>query len=321
MNIINHILCYSDGVVTDSPHQRDFDHRLRLESISVKNPYGNAKTLAPGESFSLFENVIATALDNTSTVQIAIVSQQDSVYRLSASAGPSGFRTARTPTGITACNVTVNNNSVAVFNFTSATLSGVQVGDILQIAGVPTYDAGPFAFNPINSGIWKIIGISGTKISATRMSGVAFAALPEAVATVNVSDVKIYADDKVRPGMQFQISNTFSQVTQRTFTVLNSTSTSIDFVSTAAIPEENSLTYVPNSVVFYTGIKRMVYVDADQECAIRFNDATDDSNRITPITPGDFYLRGFMNKLGNTYSCTIINKSVNTCNIRFFTVE
>lgn len=321
MNVINHILCYSDGIVTDSPHQRSWDGRLRLESIAVKNPYGNAKTLAPGESFALFQNEVGTSLNGTSTVQVLLASQADSVYRLTATAGPSGFRSARTPSAITACNVTVNNSSVAVFDFTGATLTSIVVGDIMQISGQITYAIGTFAFNPINAGIWKIIGISGTKVSCTRLVGVSFSATVEAVLVVAGSDVQFYADDKIRPGMQFQVNGTFSQVTQKTYAVLSSTPTYIDFVSTDAIPEESSLTYIPGTIVFYTGIKRMVYIDADQEVSVRFNDSTDDSNRITPIKPGDFYLRGFLNKMGNTYNCTIINKSVMDCSIRFFTVE
>lgn len=320
LNLINQILCYSDPGVTDNPHERAFDHRRRYESISVKNPSGDSRKLAPGESFSVFQNAVATGLSGASVVQIALVNSEKSVYRLSSS-GSDIFRTSRAPTGLAACAVTINNQSVAVFDFTGATLTGVLVGDIMRIKGANVYDAGPYLFNPINSGIWKVIGISGTKISAVREVGKAFEAVAESVAGPVASDVQFYADDKVRPGMQFQVSGTFSQVTQRVFEVQNSTPDSIDFVSTAAIPEETGLTYVSGSVVFYTGIKRMIYVEADQECSIRFNGQTDDNNLITPIQGGDQVLRGSFMKWGDTYSCTVVNRSVNTCSIKFFTVE
>ena len=320
LNFITQILCYSDAGVTDNPHERAFDFRRRLESIACKNPSGDSKSLAPGESFTIFENTVATALDNTSVVAIELVNQDSSIYRLSAT-GPAGFRTARATTLLSACAVTINNGSVAVFDFTGSTLTAVQVGDIMRIKGPSTNDAGPYAFNPINSGIWKVIGVSGTKISAVREVGKAFEAVVENVATALTGDVQFYADDGIRAGAQFQIKDTFSQVTQRTYTVLASTSDSIDFVSTAAIPEEDTLTYIPGSIVFYTGIKRMIYAEADQECSIRFNGQTGDDNRITPITSGDKSLRGQFAKWGDTYSCTITNKSVNSCAIKFFTVE
>lgn len=320
LNLITQLLCYSDPSVTDNPHERAFDHRRRLESIAVKNPSGDSKMLAPGEAFSIVQNVISSGLSGSSTVQITQVSAQDSVYRLAVTSGPDAFRTSRAPSGLDACSVTVNNGAVAVFDFAAADLSAVQVGDLMKINGDQSYDTGPFQFNPINSGIWKVIGVNGTKISATRPVGQPFLAVAEDVAHVG-SDVSFFADDVIRPGMQFQISGTFSPVSQRTFEVLNSTPLYIDFVSTAAIPEETGLTYDPGSVVFYTGVKRMIYCECDQECAIRFNGQTDDLNRITPIEPGDATLRGNLIKWGDTYSCTVVNKSVNSCTIKFFTVE
>ncbi len=321
LNLITQLLCYADPSVTDNPHERAFDHRRRLESIAVKNPSGDSKMLAPGESFSIVQNTISSGLSGASTVQITQVSAQNSVYRLKVTAGPDAFRTARSVLLPAGCTVTVNNQSVAVFDFAAATLVGVTVGDIMKINGDASYDTGPFQFNPINSGLWKVIGINGgTKVSCTRLVGQPFQAVAETVVAVG-SDASFFADDMIRPGMQFQVSGTFSPVTHRTFEVLNSTPSYIDFVSTAAIPEETGLTYDPDSVVFYTGVKRMVYAECDQECSIRFNGQTDDRNRITPIEAGNASLRGNMIKWGDTYSCTIVNKSVNACTIKFFMVE
>jgi hypothetical protein len=321
LNVINHLLCYSDGVVTDNPHQRAIDNRLRLESIAVKNPYGASKTLAPGESFQLFANTIASGLSGTSVLDLDLVGTEKSVYRLSLTAGSGAFRTARVVSGISTCNVTINNSALAVFDFAGATLSSVQVGDLMRINGQDTYDTGPYAFNPINSGIWKVIGVSGTAISAVREIGSAFTGIQESIATSVASDVMFYADDLIRKGMKFQVSGTLSPVSHRTFEVLSSTSTFIDFVSTEPIPEESGLTYVSGSIIFYTSVKKLVYVEADQECSVRFNGATDDSNKITPIKTGDRLLRGFLNKMGDTFSCEVVNKSINTCNMKFFTVE
>lgn len=319
LNITNHILCYSDPAVTDSPYQRDIDNRLRLESILVKNPQGSTKTLAPGESFKLFSSTVTTSLSPASTVSIAIASQTNSIYRLT-SAG-AGFRTSRSVSGINTCDVTINNSALAVFDFSGATLTSIIVGDLMRIKGPGLNDAGPYAFNPINSGIWKIIGVSGTKISAIRETGVAFEGIQETISTSTASDVQFFADDLVRPGQKMQISGTFSSVSHKTYEIISSTPTTIDFISTEAIPEESNLTYVASSITIYTSVKKMVSIECDQECSVRFNDATDDSNRITPLKSGDRYLKGYLSKMGDSYSCEIVNKSVNNCNIKFFSVE
>jgi hypothetical protein len=324
LNVVDYLLCYADGVVTDNPHQRAIDNRLRLESVAVKNPYGNAQDLAPGQSFSLFANTIATALSGSSVVSIDPVGPAASVYRLTVNSGPSGFRTGRAVSGITTCTVAINNNALATFDFTGATVSAVQVGDLMRINGLMSYDVGPYAFNPINSGLWKVIGISGTVISCVRPVGTPFAAVAETPATPVTNDVQFFADDIVRPGMMFQITGTFSKVTQGTYQVQASTPTTIDFVSTSPIPQEDSLTFVPGSMIVYTGVKKLVHIEVDQQCAVQFNGATDTTNQITPLDVSSHnckQMKGFMTKTGEAYSCTVVNMSVNTCRMSFFTVE
>jgi hypothetical protein len=526
------MLCYQDGQVTDNPHQRAFDYRLRLESIGCKNPYGNEVLIGPGQSFSLFSSVIATGLTGSSIVNMDPQSPPESIYRLSVSSGTTNnFRTGRTVSDLAGCTVTVNNNAVAVFQFTGAnytnnnqnfsanaaivagttliatgtgapafnayqmttapanatagavyqdalntnqrytveqtvsggttliasgptppestfaitcspasasagavyqlnghhyhvtttitggalltatgytqppasgvltyvsgtgdptityssfTLSGsltlfsgtgdgtitysgyvpvglltldsgvgdsliiytsvtavgnqytftvnpanasvpnistVQVGDIMRINGQMGYDTPPYAFNPINSGSWIIIAVSGTTVQAVRPAGTAFQAVQETPPGPTVNDVMFYANDKVMPGMMFQITGTFSPVTQRTYTVLDSTPNFIQFCSTQPIPKEDGLTFVPGTATFYTGVKKMVYVEVDQPCAAQFNGQVDVLNMITPIKPGSRNLRGFLTKMGETYSCTVVNTSVNQAHVKFFTVE
>jgi hypothetical protein len=324
LNIIDHLLCYGDREVTDNPHQRAIDSRLRIDAVAVKNPYGNAQDLAPGQSFSLFANVVPTALDGTSILSIDPVGPAVSVYRLTKSAGAGAFRTARAVSAITTCTVAINNNSLATFTFPGATVSAVQVGDIMRINGQLSYDTPPFAFNPINSGLWKVIGVMGNVVSAVRPVGTSFAAVAETPSNPVTNDVQFFADDGVRPGMKFQVTGTFSAVTQRVFEVQASTPTTIDFVSTQPIPQEDSLTYVPGTITVYTSVKKLVHIEVDQPVAVQFNGATDTTNQITPLDIGPENCRcmkGFMTKTGQAYSCTVVNLSINTCKLSFFTVE
>lgn len=320
LNVLTQILIYADPTVTDNPHQRSTDWRRRAESLSVKNPYSNVKTLAPGQSFSIFDGIIASGLTGSSVMAISLLSAQDSLYRLSVTSGPSSFKTARSPSGITACNVTINNNAIAEFDFTGATLTGVIVGDILRVKGQVNNDSGPYAFNSLNAGIWKIIAVSGSKVSCVRMPNEVFQAAVELVAAAT-ADVQFYADDGIAVGSKMAIESAFSAVSQKTYEVKAVTPTTIDFVSTSSIPLESNVSYTSNSVIFYTSSKKLVYVEVDQDCVIRLNGASDDSNKLNPIEAGNSMLPGFMHKWGNTFKCEVINKSVNSCTVRFITCE
>lgn len=321
LNIINQLLCYGDQAVTDNPHMRAIDHRRRVESLSVKNPYQNNMTLKPGQSFKLFENAVSAGFDNTTTLDLTMASSANSVYRLKKSAGAGSFRTARSVSGLAACAVTVNNSSMAVFDFTGATLSTVQVGDIMRIAGQKTYDAGPtYAFNPLNSGSWIVIGISGTKISAVRRVSQNFEGIVENVAAVG-TDVQFFADDGIAVGNKFTISAGFSGASFGTYEVQESTPDEILFMSARPLPEETGIAYQNNSIIFYTGSKKLIYIEVDQEAVVRFDGDTGNSNRVTPIKAGDRMLPGYLHKWGDTISCEIVNRSVTSCNIKYFTCE
>lgn len=321
LNIFVQLLAYSDPSVTDNPHQRAFDHRRNVQALSTKNPYGNSKVLAPGQAFKIFDGVVASSLSGASVLKLSLLSATDNVYRLEVTSGPSGFRTARTPSGLSSCAVTINNESVAVFDFTGATLNDVAVGDIMRIKGSKLYDAGPtFAFNPLNSGLWKIIGISGTKVSCVRLVGELFEGAAEAVTSVG-SDIQFYADDGILAGTKMAISGSLSVVSQRVYEVKDATPTFIDFVSAIKLPEEENIAYISGSVIFYVSSKKIIYIEADQDCVIRYNNASDDSNKLTPLSAGDSTLPGISFKIGDSYSCEIINKSINQCRIKFFTAE
>ena len=320
LNIITQLLCYSDPNVTDNPHQRAFDHTRRIQNITLENPRGDSLRLAPGASFSIFDGTIANALSGASVLDMELLSAVDSIYRINVTAGPSAFKTARSPSGLAACAVTINNNAMAEFDFTGATLTGVQVGDIMRVAGDSLHDTGPFAFNSLNAGIWKVIGVAGTKISAVRMVGESFSGATESVAAVG-GDVEFYADDGVQAGDKFEITGTFSQVSRRVYEVKDVTPSAIQFVSATPIPVEIGPTFVPGSLIVYRSYKKLVYIECDQDAVVRFNADTSDNNKLTPIEAGNRDLPAFMHKWGAAYNCTIVNKSVNPMNVRFFTGE
>jgi hypothetical protein len=320
LNCISQILAYKgvDGT-TDNPSQRSFDWTRKLYSISISNPKSDSATIPAGGSLTLFDGTRPNPLDGTSVLDVALIPGSPSVYRLKVIAGTSGFKTKRAIT-VTACTVAVNNNAVATFDFTGGILTSVAVGDILRINGSQSYDTGPYAFNPLNAGQWIVIGKAGTVLTCVRPTGQAFSAVAETVAS-SASDVMIYAQDGIQDGDKFDVSAVLSPVSQRTYTVKSVTPDFIDFVSTIAIPNETGLTYASGAITFYTNLKKFVAIEVNQEAVVRFNDDSGNSNRLTPIVPGDALRVGYQHKWGDTYKCVVVNRSVNPLDVRFFTAE
>jgi hypothetical protein len=234
-------------------------------------------------------------------------------------AGTSGFKTKRAIT-ITNCSVTLNNLATATFSFPASTLTGVSVGDIMRINGAQGFDTGPYAFNPLNAGIWMIIGTTATSVTCVRETGKPFSGVVEAVATAT-ADVMIYAQDGIQDGDKLDITGVFSSVSQRSYTAKSVTPDWIDFVSTIALPNESGLAYVADAITFYTNLKKFCAIEVNQDAIVRMNGDTGNSNRVSPIVPGDVLKVGYLHKWGDTYKVEVVNRSVNPLDVRFFTVE
>jgi len=288
-NIINSILAYEESKgTTNNPKKRNVDWTRSIENISINNPKSNAHTLAPDEIITLFDGTRVNPLDGTSVLDLALVDADESRYRISVTSGTSGFRTARSVSAIGAVEVTVNNGVTATFDFTGATVTAVQVGDIMRIKSTQLKDTSPFIFNALNGGLWIVIGIVGTKVTVMRETGCDFEGIAESVTGAS-GDVEFYAPDGIRTGDRMQIDGTFSIATQRTYEVLDSTPTQIDFISTIPLPEETGLSYVPSSIVFYSDAKTLLYIEADQEAGIRINEETTDRLKIIPQNVLEFF--------------------------------
>jgi hypothetical protein len=313
-------MAYSDPSVTDNPQQRAFDHTRRLQSLPIKNPRSDSIVVPSGSSFTVFDGTVSTGLSGTSELDIGLVSNETSIYLLEISAGSGAFKTARSVSSITGCVVTVNNNVVVDFDFTGATVSAVQPGDLMRIKGVSTYDTGVFAFNPLNAGLWKVINVSGSKVSVIRLVGEPFSGVAESLIDAS-ADVEFYADDGAQKGYKFELAGNFSFVSKKVYEILDSTPTKIYFVSASPLPTESAVIFTSGAITIFKASKKFMYIECDQDCIVRFNADTSDNNKLNPISAGDKDLPAFINKYGDCYSCTIVNKSINAMNVKFFMGE
>ena len=324
-NIITQILTYSDTVgTTDNPQLRNFDWNRRLSAISIDNPdHGEIRIPAGGQK-TIFDGLRTNDLDATSMIEVSNIS--GSTYKLERTAGASGnWRTARTITALTDVDITINNDSVATFEFVGATIVDVAVGDILRVVGDSTHHPGPYDFNSVNSGLWSIIGVTVDKIQAIRASGEPFSGIAETVTGTTASQIEVYSPDGVQKDDKFELKTPFSSASHKVFTVKDVTPSSIFFVSTSPIPEE-SVSYPDpiangHSLIIYSNSKRVFYLESDQEISIQFNDDAGDNVRVCPISAGNPDLIGYIHKFGPCYKVVIRNKSVNLANILYFVAE
>jgi hypothetical protein len=317
LNVINQLLAYdSANGVSDTPNLKAFDWTRRMTALPISNSLSDSFTLFSGETRTLFSSAVANPLDNTSVLSITNL-QMPSLYRLSVTAGTSGFRTARSLSLINA-TVTVNNNAQAVFSFPSGTLGATQVGDVMRIKSLALGDTAPFAFNPLNGGLWQIIGLTATSVTCIRPVCAGFQGVSESVSTVG-ADVQIYSAAGVQKGDKMLINGGFSSITQRTFEVKDVTPTTIDFCSTQPLPSEAGIAYTTDMIDFFGFTKKFFYVEADQECVVYLNG--NDGSSIIPVQAGNTALPGFLNTTGEIYSCSVLNKSINPLNLKLFTAE
>jgi len=326
VNIITQILTYADTVgTTDNPQLRNFDWNRQLKGLSIDNPYSREIRIPPGEEATLFDGLRSNNLDATSVLSLENFS--GSTYEIKVDSGTlPGWRTARTITTLTDVNITINNDVVATFEFVGATLGGVQINDIIRVAGDATYNNAPFAFSTVNSGLWVVIGINGNKLQAVRPIDEPFSGTDEALTSVPANQIEIYSADGTQKCDKFEIVGAFSSASYKTFKVKDVTPTRLIFTSTSPLPEETSVAYpdpVANghSIFVYNNSKKIFYLEADQDISVRFNDDANDNVKITPIQAGNPDLIGYIHKFGHTYKAVVKNKSVNTVKIMYFVAE
>ncbi len=324
-NIITQILTYSDTVgTTDNPQLRNFDWNRRLSAISIDNPYHKELRVPPGQSTVLFDGQRTNDLDDSSVLEVENI--YGSTYKLFLVSGQSGnWRTARSITSLSDVNVTVNNDAVATFEFVGATLTGVQSGDVLRVAGDSTFDTAPFDFNSVNSGLWHVIGINGNKLQCVRPVDEPFSGIAESVTGTNSSQISVYSADGVQKGDKFELKNPFSAASHKVFEVKDVTPETIYFVSSIPIPEEQVNYPDPgvdgHALFVYTSAKKIFYLETDQEISVKFNDDNSDNVKVCPISAGDPDLVGYIHKFGPSYKVVVHNKSVNTAKILYFVAE
>jgi hypothetical protein len=314
-------LGYSDPTNPgNDPQKRNVDWRSSI-TVAAKNVSGVPYTIPVGASVTLFDGTRSNSSDGTTQWTLALSTLSSDRYRFTNSAGTAPvLRTPRTLALGATVTVLVNANQTATFTSTASAFTAVQVGDTVFVPGVTTGDTGPFS--PLNQGFWTVLSVAvdGSNVQLTRGAGVTFQGWNEVV-SVSSGQVKAFSAAGVQIGDGVFISAGFSTPVLRGYTVVSVTATWFEVISTSPLPVSAVAIPGASGLQFYSSAKRYVELWADQDCVLRLNGDTTDSNKVSPWQAGDVTQAGIHAHAGISWSAVIVNKSTAPLNIQLITAE
>lgn len=319
LNVTLKLLAFGDKSVNSNPRLRYVDWNRDASGIQVRDPKAESHSIDPGATKLVFDGTRATSLDGTSAFAVSLSPLDPSRYRITWTGGTNPtFRTDRALalSGI-AVTVAVQTNSTVIMSVPAGppNFTGVNAGDTIFIPDASTGDvAGPFS--PLNGGYWQVLAVlSGSSLSLARFAGADFSATNEVVTLTSNSQLQAYNAVGVQVGDKVDINAGFAISTRKSYEVVAATQTFIEVLSTTALPPETGITPGAAGMIFYTDCKSFLYVEADQEAAIRLNGSTDNSQRLSPIEAGNPDRPGIFLKRGPAWSLSIINRAPVTLNV------
>ena len=337
VNVINSLLGYNDAKgVSQNPLQRAFDWERRYQSIPVENGTSDISTVEPGGQITIFDGtrtLPAPIIALSTTLSLTVLDSNKSMYRLKKTAGSGAFRVERPLSFTAATSVTflVNNNAlstISVPNNTNGDFTNVSVGDTVRVRGALSGDLSNTVFSSANSGYWVVLAkaTNNLSISVKRPPNQSFQGTNETVSIGSIltaEQLRIYSPTGVQKTDSFIIAGSFSPASHNNYSVNEVGPDFIDFVSGTSLPEEPSVVLQSaDDLIVYSNAKKLIYIETDQNTAVRFNQDTSDNNLVQPIEVGTDVLAGYINKWGFTWKCVIVNKSqVNSATIKWICAE
>lgn len=324
LNVTTKLIAYTDTEISSNPRLKAFDWFRDMSGVVVQNPKAEVHGLAPGASKVIFDGTITSTIDNTTTFSIALSTVDSSRYRITHTGGTApGFRTGRNLAlnGV-AVTFTVNNNgTVTVTVPVGPDFTNIVVGDQIFIPHTTTGDSAN-VISVLNAGYWQVLGkASNTNITLVRPVGSDFEGVTQTVTLTSNSQIRGYSAAGLQIGDSIDITAGFSLTTRRTFEVVNVTDLFVEIISTLALPNESGIAPTATGMLFFSGNKTFLYVECNQECAVRVNGDTTNSQRLSPSDPSNANSVAQYMRRGPTWSLTVVNLSPVTVTVTTFYCE
>lgn len=320
LNVIQKIQAYGDRSINSNPRLRYVDWSRDASGVPVKDPKSEAHGLAPGETKLVYDGTRSTSVGVSTAFDVSLSTLDPSRYRFTWAGGTDpSLRTDRALAlnGRTLTFAVLSNNTVTVTVSGAGVndFTGVVAGDTVFVPHTTTGDSSS-PVSVLNAGYWQVLAVtSATVLSLARPAGQDFEAVSESAILTADAQFQAFSTAGVQVGDHVDISAGFASVTRRTFEVTAVTSKFFEVISTSPLPAETGITPAAAGIIFYTDAKSFLYIEADQECAVRVNGSTDSSQRLSPIEAGNPDRPGIYMKRGPSWSLSIVNRSTVTLNV------
>ncbi len=323
LNLTIGIVAFDDASNNNNPQLLRPGWRKQWSGVPVDKSSVQEFHLDPLEEIVAFDGSRTLGSNGTTDYDLTNLASVDSTrYRLKwggAGTAPA-FRTARTVAS-SGGNIilTLNaNNTVTATSSLGSIFGGVQVGDKGFVPGVSTGDTTPFS--SLNEGMWNVILASAASVTLSREAGSVFSGSTETVAVTLDSQLQFFSASGVQAGDTLDIAAGFSAATQRAYEVLFVTADSVEFISAMPLADETAVPGVSGLAV-YSSSKQFLYLETDQEIAVKYNGDTSEKNRVTPFLANTTDNKGFDAKSGVVYSLSIKNRSTSKARVILITCE
>lgn len=324
LKLNSNILAHGDAADSSNPAKRYVDWTTK-RSISVRNPKAEAFVVDPGASLTVFSGVRSTSIDSGSEFTLSLSTLASDRYRFTwtgTGANPA-FRTSR---GLTlsghVVTLTANANTTLTMVATAGDFSSVQVGDTLFIPDTTTGDSAS-PFNVLNVGYWLVMAksLDGSTLQLARPVGQPFTGATEVVTPSSNTQVLAFSATGVQVGDSVRISAGFGGVIPGTYIVQAVTPTWFEVIATQPLPVLATAVPGVTGMLFYTSAKRFIRVEADQDCVVRLNGDSGNSNEIDPFDAGDPEGTGWFEKGGVCWQAVVVNLSNVSLNLLVISAE
>jgi hypothetical protein len=158
-------------------------------------------------------------------------------------------------------------------------------------------------------------------IQLMRFTGESFEGASETITLTSNTQFQAFSSAGVQIGDHVDISAGFASATRKTFEVTSVTHNFIEVSSTTPLATETGVTPTASGMLFYTDNKSFLYVEGDQECVVRVNGDSGNSQRLSPIEAGNTDKPGVYMRRGPTWSLSIVNRSTSSLNVTILHAE
>jgi len=321
-NLFQKIQAFGDATNNSNPLLRHVDWSRNVNGVVCENPRSDPYKIEPGQTKLVFDGTRTTTIGGGTTFASSLSSLDPSRYRFTWTGGADpGFRIDRSLAlnGVSVTFTVQANNTVILSVPTGPDFTGVATGDIIFVPNLTTGDASS-PVSVMNSGYWQVLAVTdSTHLVLVRFSGADFEATTETVALTANTQLQAFTSSGVQVGDNVDISAGFATATRKTYEIVAVTSKFFEVISTTPIPAETGIQPGAAGLIVYTAAKKFLYIEADQECSIRCNGSSDDTQRGSPAEAGSMDVL-FMKK-GPTWSLSLVNRATVTANVFIISYE